>query len=82
MSWVLNNNKVFHGPSISEAEFIKVIGMSEHYAVIDRLKANIKELTEVAEIWMNDYDKLKAKYEPSVLVESTSDVEASSKGES
>lgn len=37
---------------------------------IEFLQAQVKELTEIAEAWMNDYDKLKAKYEPTELVTS------------
>lgn len=49
-----------------------------------KLGRNVRELESVAESWMKDYDKLKAKYEPSVVVLSASEVDcqASKGGES
>ncbi len=37
---------------------------------LDKANERIKELEAVAESWMNDYQKLKDKYEPEILVTS------------
>lgn len=46
--------------------------IKEQQERIAQLKGNVKELEGVAEYWMNDYQKLKDKYEPEVMIESAS----------
>lgn len=49
---------------------IEYISLEEHEAILKNYIWQAEEAMRMANSWMADYDKLKAKYEPSVIVPS------------